>query len=75
MDFSMVPKKIEEVLEKAEYAPPNYAVELGYDPEYLYDIIYGDVSPTLEFIEKFCELLNVDILYLFGLIEYIEVEF
>ena len=75
MDFTIVPKRIEAVLEKAEYSPMIYSVELGYDPEYLYEIIYGDVSPTLEFIEKFCKLMNVDVMYLLGLIEYVEVEF
>lgn len=75
MDFSVVPKRMEAVLEKAEYSPMIYSVEMGYDPEYLDEVVYGEKSPTLELIEKFCKLLKVDVMYLFGLIEYVDVEF
>ena len=75
MDFSIVTKRIEEVMEKAEYGTEVYSVELGYEPDYINTIIFCGVSPTLEFIEKFCKLMKVDVMYLFGLIEYVEVEF
>lgn len=75
MDFSIVPKRIEEVMEKAEYGTEVYSVELGYEPDYINSIIFCSVSPTLEFMEKFCKLLDVDVMYLFGLVDYVEVDF
>lgn len=75
MDFSIVPKRIEEVLENAELGEPFYCVEMGYEPGYIYSIAFGDTSPTLDFLEKFSKLMNVDIMYLLGLVEYIEIEF
>lgn len=75
MDFSVVPKRMEAVLEKAQYGSEVYSVEMGYEPDYLNRIVFGYESPTLELLEKFCKLFNVDVFYLFGLIEYVEVEF
>ncbi len=75
MDFSIVPQKIEEVLEKAPYGSEVYSVELGYESDYINSILFNGVSPTLEFIEEFCRLLKIDVMYLLGLIEYVEVEF
>lgn len=75
MDFSIVPKRIGEVMENAEYGSEVYSVELGYEPDYINSVIFNGVSPTIEFIEKFCKLLKVDVMYLFGLIEYVDIEF
>lgn len=75
MDFSIVPKRIGEVMENAEYGSEVYSVELGYETDYINSVIFNGVSPTIEFIEKFCKLLKVDVMYLFGLIEYVDIEF
>lgn len=75
MDFSIVRKRIGEVMENAEYGSEVYSVELGYEPDYINSVIFNGVSPTIEFIEKFCKLLKVDVMYLFGLIEYVDIEF
>ncbi len=74
-NFSCVPEKIQCVLEKSEFVAPYYAVALGFEPGYIFDIIDGRESPTLEFIEGFSRLTNTDIEYLFGLVEYIDIEF
>lgn len=75
MDFSIVPKKIDEVMKKSEHISAYYDIELGYDPGYIDAIIAGEFSPELEFLERFSKYFEVDIFYLFGLIEYVEVEF
>ena len=75
MDFSVVPKRIEEVLENVPYGTEVYSVELGYEPDYINSILFNGTSPTLEFIEKFCKLMKIDVFYLFGLVEYVDVEF
>ena len=75
MDFSIVPKRIEEILEKAPYGSEVYSVEMGYETDYLNRIVFGYESPTLELLEKFCKYFNVDFFYLLGLIDYVDVEF
>ena len=75
MDFSAVPKKIKEIVEQSGTPSAYYDIELGYDPGYIDAIIAGELSPELEFLERFSKYFEVDIFYLFGLIEYVEVEF
>lgn len=75
MDFSIVPKRIGEVMENAEYGSEVYSVELGYETDYINSVIFNGVSPTLEFLERFAEITNTELEYLFGMVEYIDVEF
>jgi hypothetical protein len=76
MDFSVVPRKIEEVMNKKEEGDAYYSVCLGYDPSYIGSIIDGLESPTLEFLEKFAEITNTELEFLFGMVTYItDVEF